>query len=84
MQTHNDQTITEWAVRLRRWGVHQFAAALLEASGPLNLIGAQLVYLGQPVLNGVFADRHLSTLAELLEDPGQTQAFIHHLREETA
>jgi hypothetical protein len=74
----------EWAQRLRRWGLNQFAAAVLEASGPLNLIGAQMVYLGQPVLSSIFANRHLNTLAQILENPDQTQAFIHCLREDPA
>ena len=82
MHVPEENKYQEWAQRLRRWGLNQFAAAILEASGPLNLIGAQLVYIGQPVLNSVFADRHLNALAQALEDPDQTQAFIHYLRED--
>ena len=77
-----DQKYQEWAQRLRRWGLHQFAAAFLEASGPLNLIGAQLVYIGQPVLSGVFPAEQLTSMAQVLEDPKQTQAFIQCLRED--
>jgi hypothetical protein len=79
-----EHSYQEWSDRLRQWGLNQFAAAFLEASGPLNLIGAQLVYLGQPVLSSVIADRQLNALAEVLEDPGQTQAFIDSLREDPA
>lgn len=84
MQNQVETNYQEWAQRLRSWGLHRFAAAFLEASGPLNLVGAQLVYLGQPVFSAFFSNRHLDTLAHLLEDPGQTAAFINCLREETA
>lgn len=71
-----------WANRLQQWRVHQFAAALLEASGPLKLVGAQLVYLGQPLLGGLVANEQLERLAEMLEEPAQTKLFIRYLREE--
>lgn len=71
-----------WANRLQQWHMHQLAAALLEASGPLRLVGAQLVYLGQPVLGGFVASEQLDTLAEMLEEPNQTDTFIRYLREE--
>jgi hypothetical protein len=77
------QTILQgWANRLQQWRVHQLAAALLEASGPLKLVGAQLVYLGQPILGGFVANEQLNMLAEMLEEPTQTKMFIRYLREE--
>jgi hypothetical protein len=39
-----------WADHLQYWGLDEFAAGVLEAAGPFNLILAQLVYLGQPLL----------------------------------
>ena len=82
LQPDHQTIMRSWADRLQRWQVHQLAAALLEAGGPLNLVGAQLVYLGQPVLGGFFADDQLVTLAEMLEEPAQTKNFIRYLREE--
>jgi hypothetical protein len=84
VHTPVETSYQEWAQRLSRWGLNRFAAAFLEASGPLNLICAQLVYIGQPVLSSVVGSHHLSTLAQVLEDPGQTQALINCLREEAA
>ena len=72
-----------WAGDLRKRGLHQFAAAFLEASGPLNLGCAQLVYLGQPVLSSVLPVSKLNTLAQMLEEPEQTEAFIRCLREDS-
>jgi hypothetical protein len=79
-----EDSYQEWAQRLRRWRLNHFAAAFLEASGPLNLIGAQLVYLGQPLLNSLIPNRHLDCLARLLEDPSRIRAFIDYLQEESA
>jgi hypothetical protein len=70
-----------WADRLKGWGMGEFAASVLEASGPINLVGAQLVYISQPVLDGLFPTEHLNALASLLEEPAQTEAFVRTLRE---
>ena len=83
MQRQAEISYQAWARRLRRWGLDRFAAAFLEASGPFNLIGAQLVYLGQPVLSSLVSDQQLNALAQVLEDPGRTQAFIECLREDS-
>ncbi len=71
-----------WARRLQDWGLRRFAAWLIEATGPLHLIGAQLVYLGQPVLSLLLPGEHAQGLARALEQPQQAQALIQFLREE--
>jgi hypothetical protein len=70
-----------WSDRLKRWGMNEFAAAFLEASGPLNLVGAQLVYISQPVLSGIVPAGQINALASLLEEPERTEAFVKSLRE---
>ena len=55
-------------------------AALLEATGPLNLLGAQAVYLGQPLFNLILPDGHSEALANVLENPEETRAFTEFLR----
>ncbi|MFH1635279.1 MAG: hypothetical protein ABIG63_14905 [Chloroflexota bacterium] len=72
-----------WADLLCRWGVQDIVAALLEATGPLNLLGAQAVYLGQPLLNQILPAGHLDALANLLEDPEEIQAFSSFLRQKS-
>jgi hypothetical protein len=57
-------------------------ANLLEAAGPFNLVLAQLVYLGQPVLSTFISDQKTSKLAQILEDPAKTALFIETLRSE--
>ena len=67
---------SEWAESLRRLKLDVVAAWLLEAGGPLTVLGAQAVYLGQPFLGG----EKLDSLAHMLEEEEETQAFAHYLR----
>lgn len=71
----------EWARFLQRWGLDEPAAAVLETAGPLTLILAQTLYLGQPFLDGSRSGG-LSGLARLLEDREETQRFAAYLRED--
>jgi hypothetical protein len=73
-----------WAEKLNRWGIGDFVAALLEAAGPLTLMGAQVIYFGKPFMGDIIPARHLEALTDLLEDPGQTRAFTAFLREESS
>jgi hypothetical protein len=71
---------SKWAESLRRLKLDSFAAWLLEAGGPLTVLGAQAVYLGQPFLSG----KKLDSLAHMLEEDEETQAFARYLRGESS
>jgi hypothetical protein len=71
-----------WADTLYRWGLRDFAATMLEAAGPLTILGAQVVYILQPILGRWSQTGTLPQLAALLEQPDQVREFIHYLREE--
>jgi hypothetical protein len=70
-----------WANFLQHWGVGQWAASLLEVVGPLSVLGAQVVYLGTPLLKNAVPVAQLDALARMLEDSSHTQAFVSCLRE---
>lgn len=70
-----------WAKTLRRWGIHGLAVSLLEAAGPLTMLGAQLIYLGQPFLRSIVSSNQIDALATMLDNPVETQQFIVFLRE---
>jgi hypothetical protein len=70
-----------WADTLQRWGLKDWTAAFLEAAGPFSMLGAQLVYISQPLLKAAWPGDHLDALARLLEDPTQTRSFATFLRE---
>lgn len=70
-----------WADILHRWGAEEVLATLLDATGPLNFLGAQMIYLGQPILNAVLPEDHVSAFANILDDPEETRAFTSYLRQ---
>jgi len=71
---------SEWAESLRRFKLDVVAAWLLEAGGPLTVLGAQAVYLSQPFLGG----KKLDSVAHMLEEEEESQAFARYLRGESA
>lgn len=69
------------AGQLQRLGLARLAAAFLEVGGALNLILAQFLYVGQPMLSTWLPDEQLVALARLLEDPEAGAAFAARLRQ---
>lgn len=69
----------EWTESLRRLGLDGFAAWLLEVGGPVNIIGAQLLYIGQPFVTPQ-ASNGIGALANLLEQEDEARAFAALLR----
>ena len=76
MQARSDWSA--WAESLRRLKLDGFAAWALEAGGPLTILGAQAVYISQPFFGG----KQLSSLAHMLEEDEEAQAFARYLRGE--
>jgi len=70
---------SKWAESLRRLKLDGFAAWLIEAGGPLTVLGAQAVYMSQPFMGG----NKLNSLAQMLEEDEETQAFARYLRGES-
>lgn len=80
---HSDRHIWQgWAQKLHSWGLGDWTASILENAGPLSWLGAQLVYLGQPLLGPATPRGHLQALVEVLENPESAKTFISILREE--
>jgi hypothetical protein len=70
-----------WVNAIHQWGLQQWIASILEAAGPLTILGAQIVYITEPVLNLALPENHLQAVARLLEEPIRTRAFVELLRE---
>jgi hypothetical protein len=60
------------------------AAWALEAAGPLTVLGAQVLYIGGPLLRPAVTDAQRDALTTLLEDRDEVQALAAFLREETS
>lgn len=69
-----------WIKTLYKMRLHHLIATFLEALGPINLLGAQLVYLSQPVLSPFISNEQSQDFARILEDPSETAMFIKALR----
>jgi hypothetical protein len=69
-----------WAQALKRRGAGDWTADLLEAAGPLTVVGAQFLHFGRPFIGGL-ADEQLAALARLLEEPERARSFAAYLRE---
>jgi hypothetical protein len=67
-----------WAAHLQRWNLTAFVAWLLEAGGPLALLGSQALYFARPFLGGEGAE----ALARVLEDDDEVLALARFLRKE--
>ncbi len=70
----------KWIKTLYKLRLQNLTATFLEALGPMNLLGAQLVYLTQPVLSTFISKDHSQDFAKILEDPSETALFIEALR----
>jgi hypothetical protein len=71
----------KWIQVLYKLRLQNLAAAFLEALGPVNLLGAQLVYLSQPILSPFISQEQSQDFARILEDPSQTEEFVKALRD---
>ena len=72
-----------WTDRFHRWGIAEWSAVLLESAGPLTILGAQAIYLAQPLLNWFIPDKHLVFASDLLEEPDKLSQFINLLKVKT-
>lgn len=77
-----EDRITEFARRLRAWGLNGMAASVLEAGGPLAFLGAQALYFVGPTLAPFAPEDDVLALARLFEDPASVHALAERLTEE--
>ena len=82
--SENQQDWINWARALQHWGIKDGVASLLEISGSLNILVAQLIYLGQPLVSGLVSPGSLNAIAKILENPEDRSEFISFLREAPA
>ena len=69
-----------WAETLHRFKLDGIVSWFLEAGSPLSTLGAQMLYISEPFLGG----KQAASIAHMLEDERESQAFVHYLRGEAA
>ena len=72
---------SRWAQFLQHWGLTEFVASLLETMGPLNILVAQFVFIGQPFLGKAGSPNQWEAIASLLENQEESRTFAAFLRE---
>lgn len=70
-----------WSRLLHRWGISDGVASILDGTGSLSLLAAQVLYLGQPLLSGLVSSHSLQAMAQVLENPDLKKEFVTFLRE---
>ncbi len=74
---------SDWAAFLRKWGLDEMTAALLDGAGPVHIVLAQFLYMGHPLLHEFLPSDRLAAFEQLLESPQESQTFAAYLREES-
>lgn len=84
LQQRLEPTVIRWGQRLQRYGLAQLLAGLLEVGEPLSMVGAQALYVAQPVLALMTPSEQIQDWARLLETPGGLAWFRQQLTTEQA
>jgi hypothetical protein len=71
-----------WARSLQQRKLNGAAEIILDALGPLTVILAQFIYIGQPYLQNLKPSTEWLDLAHMLEHPEESREFVALLHEE--
>jgi hypothetical protein len=61
--------IAGWSARLRALGLDGLVGVLLDATEPISPLGAQLLWVAQPVVSLIMPSDEVDGLARVLDDP---------------
>lgn len=74
-------TPPEWVTQLQARGLGDALGLALDVLEPLGVLGAQLIWVAQPVLGVWFQRDTVRSIAQTLETPGeveQIRRFLEH------
>ena len=72
----SDSFATQFAERLRQYGLQQPAQVALEVGRPLAFVAGQLLWVTQPLLGLLMPRSTVSQVAGLLENPDSLETLI--------
>ena len=72
---------TTWAGFIRQHHLEGLVTWLLESASPLNVIGAQALIFGAPLLRPALNPVQIESISRLLEDPSEGRDFLSFLKE---
>jgi hypothetical protein len=71
------ENLVDW---LQKAGLAEITAVMLEAAGPLTILGAQAIFMFEPLVSS--PGSRLRELAHALEDKDQVGHLVQRLREQ--
>lgn len=69
-----------WARILRRRNLSEPIAIILESAGPMMILLAQLIYIGQPLMENILPIGQWGKIAEMLNTREESRKFATFLR----
>ncbi len=69
-----------WIVILKRWGLSDFMASIIDRTSPVSIFLAQILVTVSPFF--LSQEDSVQSFASMLEDPVESHAFASLLREE--
>jgi hypothetical protein len=69
-----------WVDLLKRWGLSNFMASIIDNTGPVSIFLAQILLTISPFVSS--REDTVQSFASMLEDPVESHAFASLLREE--
>jgi hypothetical protein len=77
----DDATPPEWAQQIQARGLGHALSVALDVLEPLGPLGAQLLWVAQPLLGVFIKPETLTSMAETLEAPDRLEALRQYLEE---
>lgn len=69
----------EWVTQLQTRGLGDALSLALDVLEPLGVLGAQLIWVAQPILGVWFNRDTVQNIAQTLETPGEVEQIRHFL-----
>lgn len=79
--TPSDSSPPAWAQQARARGLAGALRLALDVLEPLGPLGAQAIWVAQPLLGAVIGRDALHALAQALDEPGGVAALRRHLED---
>ncbi len=79
MITEQQPTPPEWVTQIQSRGLGDALGLALDVLEPLGVLGAQLIWVAQPVLGVWFNRDTVHSIAQILETPGEVEHIRHFL-----
>ena len=79
MMPEQQPTPPEWVTQLQARGLGDALGLALDVLEPLGVLGAQLIWVAQPVLGVWFNRDMVRSIAQTLETPGEVEHIRHFL-----